>query len=486
MPHATASGVLGFVSMALCALALTLHSPGHISFDSSMQLHEAATGIAVSWNPPFMSALLRWFGGNALAPVALMLIDVVGAYACLWAVARSGIRANPDPAIATWRVVLCVLLIANPVIFLYVGILWKDVLMATLMLAALTLALLASRAQGARRVLLAVLAIAVLLPMPLTRQQGLFLLPILLIAPARLLLPRAGGRADKLLRTTTMVLSTVLAMMVLSFAVGRTIRGGAGRDVSNGTRAVMAYDIAGAIARSRSAGQSMMNLLQPPAPAWERITVLYSSSRSDPLVNDPVAGPYLGRIKPVLMQKAWWNLVHEHFGVWVRQRWDVFTWLLDTHDLQRCLPIHVGITGMPDYLDEMHIRQGSDERDNLLFALSTRAQSTVLYRNWFYALLLPVALVLVWLARSLGPARAVLIVHLLGLIAYLLSFLPTSIACDFRYLYPLIPSLSGILIALLLAPRIRRSNPDAQRSPNTGPSPHTASEPLPGITSETE
>lgn len=481
---ATALRVMGGISMAMCVLALVLHTPGHISFDSSMQLHEAATGIAVSWNPPFMSALLRWLGGNALAAVALMLINVLGTYACLWTIARSGIRAGSDAAIATWRVLWCALLIANPVIFLYIGILWKDVLMATLMLLALTLALLAARAHGIRRFLLSVLAIVVLLPMPLTRQQGWFLLPILLAAPVWLLAPRAGRRPDQLLRATTVVLSTVLAMVLLSFAVARTIRGD-GRDVFNGSRAVMAYDVAGAIARSRSAGQDMMNLLQPPAPAWERITVLYSPARSDPLVDDPVAGRYLGRIKPAQLSAAWWILLRQHPRVWLRQRWDAFAWLLDMHDLQRCLPIHVGVAGMPDYLDELRIRQGSDARDDLLFALSRKAQSTILYRHWFYALLLPLALALTWFARALGAARGVLVVHLLGLGAYLLSFLPTSLACDFRYLYPLIPSLSGTLIFLLLAERANGLDCDDQRKPNTGPSPQTASEPLSRITRET-
>jgi hypothetical protein len=453
MPRATALGVLGGVGMALCALALTLHSPGHISFDSSMQVHESATGIAVSWNPPFMSALLRWLGGNALAPVALMLLNIVGVYGCLFTIARSSMRASPDTTIESWRVVLCALLVANPVIFLYVGILWKDVLMATLMLLALTLALQASRARGRRQSILIALAVLALLPMPLTRQQGWFLLPILLVAPAWLFVRQAGTRKQSLLRMATIVLLTMAAMAILSFAVGRTIRGGDGRDVSNGTRAVMGYDIAGAIARSRSAGQSMMNVLQPPSRVWEHLTERYSAARSDGLINDSIAGPYLGEMKPSRLRHAWWTLVRDHPGEWLRQRTEVFAWLLDMHDLQQCLPIHVGIDGMPDYMDEMHIRQGSDARDDALFAFAKRAETTPLYRHWFYALLLPIALLVAWRARSLGPARGVLIVHLVGLLAYLLSFLPTSIACDFRYLYPLIPNLGGVLIVLLLAPR---------------------------------
>ena len=485
LSQSTALRILGAVVMVLCALALTLHSPGHISLDSSMQLHESATGIAVSWNPPFMSALLRWLGGNALAAVALMLVDVVGTYACLYAIGRSSLRARADASIAGWRVLVGLVLIANPVIFLYVGILWKDVLMATLMLAALTLAVLASRARGRWRMLFSVLAIAVVLPMPLTRQQGLFLLPILLVAPTWLLARDTARNHGRRWRAIAVVLAcAALGMAGLSFVVGRTIRGGDGRDVTNGTRAVMAYDIAGAIARSRSAGQSMMDVLQPPVAAWEHITERYSASRSDGLVNDEIAGPYLGSIKPAQLRKAWWTLVREHPRAWLRQRAEVFAWLLDMHDLQRCLPIQVGIDGMPDYMQEMHVRQGGDARDDALFALAQRAETTPLYRHWLYALLLPVALLLVWRARTPGTTRGVLLVHLFGLGAYLLSFLPTSIACDFRYLYPLIPSLSGIFLVLLFTPRNDDTGSRAQRKPNADPSPHTASDALPGITSD--
>ncbi len=447
---ASAQRLLGGLCLMLCAIAAVLHAPGHISYDTSVQLHEAQTGINVSWNPPFMSALLRWLGGNALAAFWLMLINVVGAYLCLRAIVRSSLAQLPQPRIATWRLLACFVIIANPVIFLYVGILWKDVLIASLMLFALTLALLASRTTGWRRLALAIGSLLMLLPMPMARQQGLFMLPILLLAPAWLLLPVLGRRFDRVLRVATVALTTILATVLLLFAVNRTIRDSEGQDVSNGFQAVISYDIAAAISRSRSAGQDMMDRLLPSETAWRHVTVLYTPVRSDPL-GDPDAMHFLGRLKPETRQAAWLHLLRAHTGVWLRARWEAFSWLLDMHDLNACLPLHIGVVGDPDYLNSLNIQQGIDARGKLLQGAALVAQTSILYRHWFYALLLPFALIAAWRARIGTPTRAVLLVHLVGLTAYLLSFFPTSLACDFRYLYPLIPSLSAIGLVLLLS-----------------------------------
>lgn len=63
----TAALAVTLVACALACLGLALHAPGHVSMDSSVQLYEAFTGQSISFNPPFMSALLRWLGGGSVA-----------------------------------------------------------------------------------------------------------------------------------------------------------------------------------------------------------------------------------------------------------------------------------------------------------------------------------------------------------------------------------------------------------------------------------
>lgn len=59
-----------------CAV-VALHAPSHVSMDTSFQLYEANTGLAVSWNPPFMSDLLLWLGDDELATTAIVLLQVM-------------------------------------------------------------------------------------------------------------------------------------------------------------------------------------------------------------------------------------------------------------------------------------------------------------------------------------------------------------------------------------------------------------------------
>ena len=62
-----AARVIAAMAFLLAAAAIAVHAPGQVSMDTSVQLHEASIGRSISWNPPFMSALLRWLGGGELA-----------------------------------------------------------------------------------------------------------------------------------------------------------------------------------------------------------------------------------------------------------------------------------------------------------------------------------------------------------------------------------------------------------------------------------
>src|SRR5579862_2800502 len=54
--------------IAGCAITLGLSWPGHLSFDSIVQLHDGRTGYYHSWHPPVMAWLLGV--GDALMPGA--------------------------------------------------------------------------------------------------------------------------------------------------------------------------------------------------------------------------------------------------------------------------------------------------------------------------------------------------------------------------------------------------------------------------------
>ena len=120
-----ASTGLLMLSLSLAMVAIALHSPGQMSMDTSMQLYEAHIGKSVSWNPPFMSALMKWLGGGEVATAFIVLICSSLTYLSLGFVTASILRNRTIlgyPRIEAWRIVLCALLLLNPVLFIYVGI----------------------------------------------------------------------------------------------------------------------------------------------------------------------------------------------------------------------------------------------------------------------------------------------------------------------------------------------------------------------------
>ena len=92
----------------------------------------------------------------------------------------------------------------------------------------------------------------------------------------------------------------------------------------------------------------------------------------------------------------------------------------------------------------------TDSRDRLVGVLAKALVSSPVFRHWWYAAMLLLATIA--LLRMPGRADAALWAVAIGAWAYLLSFVPTSIACDVRYLYPVALIATLLCIRLLLSP----------------------------------
>lgn len=148
----TARWILTVISFVMACAVIALHVHG--SMDTSIQLHEAHTSLWESWNPPFMSAFLHWLGGGELATSATVLLQTLLLYGCTQLITdillrervRMGTRTLP-----AWAFLLSLAVIANPIVALNAGIVWKDVLFAGLFIGSCSLALLAATSQGQLR-----------------------------------------------------------------------------------------------------------------------------------------------------------------------------------------------------------------------------------------------------------------------------------------------------------------------------------------------
>src|ERR1700743_95910 len=101
-------------------VALALSWPGHLSFDSIVQLHDGRSGFYHSWHPPAMAWLLGVF--DAIRPGAGLFITFDSLLLVLSLVALVWTRAR-----VSWAAVaVALVLVPTPQFLLYQGIVWKD------------------------------------------------------------------------------------------------------------------------------------------------------------------------------------------------------------------------------------------------------------------------------------------------------------------------------------------------------------------------
>ncbi|GAB6195009.1 hypothetical protein [Lysobacter xanthus] len=457
VPAPYARAFLASTCTLLALVAVALHSPGHTSVDSSIQLHEAITGRIMSWAPPFMSALLYWLGLGSVGTALFVALNAGSTYGGM----RLAIGTGGVGRIAWWKIAIALALVLNPVVFLYVGIVWKDVLLASLCSLSLGLTLAAWRHTGGMRIALAVAALVVLLPIPQVRQQGLLMLPLFAVSPG-LLIVDAGWRTRRarIIAGAMVVIGLVLGHFAVRTAIESAFQKNAtgsiysavGSDVSVGTRMIRMYDLVGI--EARTPGGAQLKATGVDRESLAATVAMYTPERIDTLQGPPLDRTF-GSLQGDRLADAWKDAVLEHPGAYLAHRWDVFSWLVGFHGEDRCLPIHVGTAGLPDFLKESGMREEQDARDSRLYTLLQPITRTLVWRHWFYVIL---GLVVATAAWRRGPsARRVLLPWVVGLAVFSAGYFPTSIACDFRYLYTLVPCSAILLLGLLLREPERRT-----------------------------
>lgn len=459
------------LASVLCASAILVHAPGHLSMDSSMQLYEAATGKSVTWFPPFMSALLRWLGGGLPATTVFVALVSVLTYGAMALAARTGIATDatmPPAQNHQWLRALAIgILVLNPVIFLYVGIIWKDVLFAALLSASMALTLRASNVPGRNAVWMWLGAVLFLLPTPMVRQHGLFLAPLLALAPLLGITGAIVPANRPWRRVTVLVLLYVgfaLGWIGLRHAVDLTISESGAKSTAVGFHAVESYDITGMLAARRNGDALPVELRDPVFLA--AVKTAYSDDRIDFVLTNPTVVGALAPLSNERVAAIWLAMIQTHPGDYARMKLRQFGWLLGFHRLDRCVPVMLGVDGDHAYLAAMHIPQRFDARDKQLYALFYYTQVSPGYRHWFYILLLALLTVLSWRVRyrRTPTANRSLSIAISSIWLLYASFIPTGLACDFRYLYPALCMVSLLAIHALCEPlreRVADGSPES-------------------------
>lgn len=449
MTTGSARWLLAALTVLLTSVVVAVHSPGHVSMDTSIQLYEALTGTSISWNPPFMSALMRWFGGGERATAAIVLLSAVLIYGGYLLVADgllSAREAAGQCAIASVLVIAACVVVVNPIVAILAGVVWKDVLFGALLAGGSAFCIAAVLREGALRPLWSAVAVLCLAAAFLTRQQGVFMAPTLLL----ILLARDGLRTGWR-RALAVVAGFVVAAAALSAAANVSIHGDDGRSSSVGFRSIMIFDMLGIVAHSqRPAVEFAFPITEVQAAAVRRV---YQPSRIDYITRDPVAESWVAALPPETLRKAWWALVKQDPGAYLAHRFAAYSTLLGLRGIAETLPVHVGVDGNKDYLRAVGMAERHDAKDQFVYRFASSLFRWPMYRHAFWLGVAVLCAVLVARSRLVAPMRrtAWCLVAATGLL--FASYGPTMISSDFRYLFGAIPLIGILALVLLLGLR---------------------------------
>lgn len=413
--------ILGFAAI------LAANWPGQMSYDSVVQLADGRSGQYDSWHPVVMAWLLGL--SDALLPgpglfLAFLILLMGGAWLTLLHTGRPGLGAA----------LILVLIFLTPQLVLYQGTIWKDVLFADAAIAAFASLAAASvywKMPKARWTWLGLSTLLFSLA-TLARQNGFLLVPIaalsLGIVIARKISPRAGFRHGAGLFAASLVI-TGLANFALSF------RSDGGQGASDQLHLAQTYDLVGA---ARLDPATRFPVLEKKAPRLDAAirqdgVPLYSPHLVDTLEGSSVLTSEIAHAPQGVIFAAWRDLIFGHPGLYLKERWPVFEWVLAPPDILLCHPDIVGVDGPSDVLASLKIKPQIRPQDRFLYSYVAHFFNTPVLSHLFFAVLAIACLILL-LGR--GDDSDVVIAGLLAAaLVFTVSFFVISIACDYRYLY---------------------------------------------------
>jgi hypothetical protein len=430
-------------------LTLAANLPGQMSLDSVVALTEARTGVRQTWAPAMSSAALKPFDALVPGPGLYVAASAAILFFSLMSLSRLRPRTN-------WAaVVLAGLFVLTPQLLIYPGIVWRDVLFAELGIAGFVLLARAAQRWSAGLPWASLgLSMACLVVASLVRQNGLVLL-VAAAAVAAWLTRGQGWRRAALYGGGGLVAAGVLAVGLNWLAAPRETIPGLRLDAA--PLILEHYDVIGAKAHHPRLKLKEIGKVKPQAQQVleEGASRFYNPSRVDTLDDDVNFRRTIWGVPDAAMHAQWRRIIVHYPAAYLLQRADVFRWTFLTPKLEFCLPVHVGVYGPEDMLDELDLTSGVDTRAAKVSAYAQKFYGTPVYSHLFWAIAAVAGIV--WLLRRRDPADWAMIGLLGGALVFTASFFVISVACDYRYLYALdLAAMTGLLYLALDPPRWRK------------------------------
>jgi hypothetical protein len=449
----------GSLWVVLMMALVAIHSPGQMSVDSILGLYEGEVGQAVGWGPTFFAAFLKWLGGGVIGASLFVGLNVLLMYGALFSVLTGGFDARRVAQLPLWKYVPALVLCLNPILMFYAGILWKDVFLSTCAMVSVAGLLALERRISPERLWILAVLIFPLAAMPLIRQQGLLVAAPMWLAlawiVARYWRSTRGGRLFVFVLVLGVLAGANKSVELMSAA---TIAPLPNSPTSRGVVTVMAYDVIGTTAMSPTGEPARSHGADDATIAAMKGT--YNPETIESSIHEPLIGAYFNRLGPDELATMWKAGVTQHTDAYLAHRWGALSALLGFGSMERCVAAYWGVSGPPEYLSRLNLADEMDPRDRLLGRNAIELRETFLLRNWPYVLLL--AIVSIVLLRS-GRREDTLSTFAAAIAAWLYfgSYIPTTIACDLRYLFPVV-CLSTLLAVHLLSRPARPDQPSRQ------------------------
>jgi hypothetical protein len=442
------------------AISLVMNLPGHMSYDSVLQLAQGRAGVYNFWHPPIMAWLLGVFDRLVRGASLFVVFNTVLIYGALAALALMPPRTSwlAAPLLLVWA--------AIPDGLIYPGIVWKDVLFASSGVAGfcgLGLAALAWPHRRRRFLLIAGSFLLISLA-ALTRQNGLVLAPIAAIALGWIA-ARFGGHKPIHSALAYALLPLIGAGMLMAGADLYLHAHGDGEPSQlYEMRDLQAYDLAAAIQTQPDFKLSRLDRVDPALARLirDKAAPVYSPIRLDAISAMPDLDKALFDTPDSAVPDQWRDLVLGHPLLYLRVRLRDFYWVLFTPDIDSCLPFTDGVQGPQPWVARLGLKNQETPKDLALKAWGEPFSHSPLSWHPLYAALAMLLLALL-LRRRRTPDIAVA-----GLLASALAFTAVffiiSVACDYRYLYFLDVAAVAAGVYVAADPsdlRLRRRPPEA-------------------------
>jgi hypothetical protein len=412
------------LTLAGFALTLRIFYPGVMTYDAWYVHADVGKGEVGDWQSPVQVAL--WGLVEPILPGAAgMFLFIAALYWLAFATLGLALARR-----SVWLGALAPVLALAPPAVVFVGIIWRDIMLAASWLLAAALVFAVAERRDAWRLLAQALALALLCFGLLLRPNGLFAAPVLaayIVWPIRFDLKRVA-------------LLYVPAIVAFALMVPLVYYGLLHARHQNVEHAIFVFDLGGI---SHFTGENQFPVTWSAdenamlvGPCWQPTDWdIYWTRQPCLFVMKKLDGEKLFG-SPALRQ-AWLHAIAAHPLAWLEHRAAVSGNFL----FGRTLTMFT-----TDIANTDHTLFADNAWFQVLRSLHDRLYPTPLFRAGSWLLLCILWCVVGWRRRA-TPSGALLVGTCGSAVVYMLTFIPVGVAGDFRYaLWAVLAGLAGVLV----------------------------------------